>query len=115
MSVRRERLVKALTARPVGLAQQQPLGTALGAAPRRSIPALRSPVIRAALAADSWRGPWGVIQGCYPRRVSLALMSEAAERNPRSRALSVSRFLEITRAIDDAQSQKCRHGAWNAA
>jgi hypothetical protein len=115
MSVRREQPVKALTARPVGLAQQQPLGTALGAAPRRSIPALRSPVIRAALAADSWDGPWGVIQGCYPRRVSVELMSEEVERNPRSCALPSSRFPEIARAIDDAQSQKCRRGAWNAA
>jgi hypothetical protein len=106
MSVRREQPVEALTARPVGLAQQQPLGTALGAAPRRSIPALRSPVIRAALAADSWGGPWGVIQGCYPRRVALALMSEEAERHPRSCALPSSRFPEITRVIVYAQSQK---------
>jgi hypothetical protein len=105
MSVRREQPVKALTARPVGLAQQQPLGTALGAAPRRSIPALRSSARAAALEADSWRGSQGVIQGYYPRRVSVALMS-GAERHLRSRALSVSRFPEITRAIVDAQSQQ---------
>jgi hypothetical protein len=104
MSVRREQPVEALTARPVGLAQQQPLGTALGTAPRRSIPALRSSARRAALEADSWGGSQGVIQGCYPRRVSVALMS-GAERHPRSRALSVSRFPEITRVIVDAPGQ----------
>lgn len=60
----------------------------------------------AALEADSWGGPQGVIQACYPRRVSLALMSEEAERHPRIRALSVSRFPEITRVIVYAQSQK---------
>ena len=106
MSVRREQPVEALTARPVGLAQQQPLGTALGTAPRRSIPALRSPVRGAALEADSWGGPQGVIQGCYPRRVSLALMSEEAERHPRSCALPSSRFPEIFRVIVNAQSRK---------
>jgi hypothetical protein len=111
MSVRREQPVRALTARPVGLAQQQPLGTALGAAPRRSIPALWSSARAAALEADSWSGLLALMQGCYPRRV--ALMS-GAERHPRSRTLSVSRFLEITRAIVDAQSQKCRRGAWSA-
>jgi hypothetical protein len=115
MSVRREQPVEALTARPVGLAQQQPLGTALGAAPRRSIPALRSPARGAALEADSWGGPQGVIQGCYPRRVSLALTSEEARRDLQSRASSVFRFPEMPRVIVSAQSQKCRRGAWNAA
>jgi len=105
MSVRREQPVEALTARPVGLAQQQPLGTALGAAPRRSIPALRSPARGAALEGDPGGGSLALMQGCYPRRVSLALMS-GAERHPRSRALSLSRFPEITRAIVDAQSQQ---------
>jgi hypothetical protein len=72
----------------------------------------------AALEADSWGGPQGVIQACYPRRVwrvSLVLMSEEAKRYPRrSRALSVSRFLEITRAIVDAQSQRRPQCARNA-
>ena len=118
MSVRREQPVKALTAphrRPVALARQRPLGTALGAAPRRSIPARRSSARGAALEADPWGGPQGVIQGCYLRCVSLVLVSEEAERHPRSCALPSSRFPEITRVIVDAPGQKHSCCTRNAA
>ena len=69
----------------------------------------------AALEADSWGGLQGVIQACYPRRLSLALMSEAAERHPRSCALPSARFPEISRVIVNAQSRKRPRGVGNAA
>jgi hypothetical protein len=78
------------------------LGTAAGAHSLAFNPGDRG----AASEADSWGGPQGVILACYPRRLSLALMSEEAERHARSCALPSSRFPEITRAIVDAQSQQ---------
>ena len=77
------------------------LGTAAGAHSLAFNPGDRG----AALEGDPGGGLLALMQGCYPRRLALALMS-GAERHPRSRALSVSRFPEITRAIVDAQSQQ---------